>query len=338
MPAHKAKNYRFRILDECFQNSEKSWTLEELIDEVSLRLSEEFDVQKVSKRSIQYDIALMRENQPTGYNAPIVCIDGKYSYSDPNFTIQNEQLSLPDIENLNDVVKTLKQYKNYPHLSEVLKAIDSIEAITSINPQPKHAQVMFESYNFVQGNTKWLKDLFTAIEEGKVLEITLKTESNIKDHIVIHPYFLKEYNNNWYLYGLCEPEHKLTVISCKKILAVSPQIITYIENKHYNYDFFSNFIGTDLGSSTKPTQIHLKIDSYLAQKFQYHPLHHTQEIEDLGTGGAILKLFVIPNLDLQEIILMYGSRIKVEAPDSLRKQIMQELKISNESYYKLSLF
>ncbi|HRS19223.1 MAG TPA: hypothetical protein P5243_06950, partial [Bacteroidales bacterium] len=61
MPAHKSKNFRFRIIDECLQNTSRTWTLEDLIEEVSNKLTDEFGVQKVSKRSIQYDIALMRE-------------------------------------------------------------------------------------------------------------------------------------------------------------------------------------------------------------------------------------------------------------------------------------
>ena len=126
MPAHKSKNFRYRIIDECLREPEKKWTLEKLINEVSQRLTDEFGVQKVSRRSIQYDIALMRQKPPVGYDAPIVCIEGHYSYSKEDFSIQNEQLSKPDIDNLSEVVNTLKQYKNYSHLGDVLKIIEKI--------------------------------------------------------------------------------------------------------------------------------------------------------------------------------------------------------------------
>lgn len=79
MPAYKSKNFRFRIIDECLKDTSRTWTLDNLIEEVSRKLSDEFNVEKVSRRSIQYDIALMREKQPVGYNAPIVCINGNYS-------------------------------------------------------------------------------------------------------------------------------------------------------------------------------------------------------------------------------------------------------------------
>ena len=99
MPAHKSKNFRFRIIDECLRDTSRTWSLDDLINEVSKKLTDVFNVEKVSRRSIQYDIALMREKPPVGYGAPIVCIEGKYSYSDEHFSIQNMQLSQPDIDN-----------------------------------------------------------------------------------------------------------------------------------------------------------------------------------------------------------------------------------------------
>ena len=68
------------------------------------------------------------------------------------------------------------------------------------------------------------------------------------------------------------------------------------------------------------------------------PYSRNQEMVDLGDDGAMVNIKVIINKDLLEIILKYGSLIKVEAPDKLRKKVIQELKTAHESYFKLSLF
>jgi len=339
MPAHKSKNFRFRILDECFQEPEKKWTLEKLIDEVSQQLTDEFGVQKVSRRSIQYDIALMREKPPLGYNAPVVCIDGYYSYSDSEFSIKNERLSKPDIDNLSEVVNTLKQYKNYSHLGDVLKIIEKIEAIITINPGPNTNTVSFETNDKLEKGITWLKQIFDAVVQKRVIELTLREKNDTISYFVIHPYFIKEHIGEWYLFGLGENKKELTVIPVQKIAAISPQVIDFIENEGLSAgEYFNAIIGVTPAEGIKPIKVTLKVSQDLTVDFKQNPIHSSQEISDLSEEGALITLNVIPNKDLRQLILKHGTAIKVESPDKLRKSIIDELKESYDAYFKLSLF
>ncbi len=339
MPANKSKNFRFRIIDECLRDTSRTWSLDDLINEVSKKLTDEFNVEKVSRRSIQYDIALMREKQPIGYNAPIICLDGKYSYSDENFSIQNMQLSKPDIDNLTEVANTLKQYKQYTHLGDITKLIEKVEAIIAINPQPNSSIAAFESSKKLAKGISWLKQIVDAVANKHVIELSFKEKDDNISQLVIHPYFLKEYHNEWFLFGLEDPSYNFIVVPVGDIAAISPQIITFIENEKYTQDdYFKYLIGTTPGESTKPAQVILKITQDLIPQFTQHPLHQTQIIEDLGIDGAKVELKVIVNKDLTEKILRFGSKIKVEAPEKLRKNILAELKNAYEAYFQLSLF
>ncbi|NLK81767.1 MAG: WYL domain-containing protein [Bacteroidales bacterium] len=339
MSAHKSKNFRYRIIDECLQNRKKQWTLENLIQEVSQRLADEFDIQKVSKRSIQYDIALMRQKPPIGYNAPIICVDGIYSYSDMRFSIQNERLSKPDIDNLTEVINTLKQYKSYTHLGDITKIIEKIETIIAINPSAQTKNISFETSEKITKGIVWLKQIFDAVEQKRTIELTIRGANESIRHIVIHPYFIKEYQSEWFLFGLDDETKKQTVVSIQKIAAISPQIITFIEQADSNpQEYFDAIVGISPGETIKPIKITLKISQEIKEKFLQSPLHHTQVITDISTDGALLDITVIPNKDLREIIMKHCTHIKVEAPEKLRKSIIQELKEAHESYYKLSLF
>lgn len=339
MPAHKSKNFRFRIIDECLRDTSRTWSLEDLINEVSKKLTDEFNVEKVSRRSIQYDIALMREKQPIGYNAPIVCIDGKYSYSDPNFSIQNMQLSKPDIDNLTEVANTLKQYKQYTHLGDITKLIEKVEAIIAVNPKPDDAIAAFESAKKLSKGISWLKQIVDAVANKHVIELSIKGKDDKISQIVIHPYFLKEYHNQWYLYGLEDPSYNFIVVPVCDIAAISPQIINFIENEKYTYeDYFKHLVGVIPGDATKPTKVSLKITTDLIPLITEHPFHTSQTINDFGMNGAIVELNVIVNQDLTNKILSYGSKVKVESPEKLRKAVLSELKTAYEAYFQLSLF
>lgn len=339
MPAHKSKNFRFRIIDECLCDRSRTWTLDDLINEVSKKLTDEFNVEKVSRRSIQYDIALMREKQPIGYDAPIICVDGKYTYSDENFSIQNMRLSKPDIDNLTEVANTLKQYKQYTHLGDISKLIEKIEAIIAINPQPDSNIAAFESAHKLIKGISWLKQIVDAVVNKNVVELSIKNENNCVAQQVVHPYFLKEYHNEWYLYGIDDNTTELTMVPVRNIIALSPQIINFIENEKYTIDsYFKYLIGVHPGETVKPTTVVLRANNEIISRLQNSPIHSTQEIKEAGDEDSFIELKVIVNQDLIEKILTFGSKIKVEAPDKLRRTVVNELKAAYEAYYKMSLF
>lgn len=338
MPAHKSKNFRFRIIDNCLNDKSRTWTLENLISEVSQKLTNEFNVEKVSKRSIQYDIALMREQPPMGYNAPIVCLNGNYSYSDENFSLRNCQLSKPDIDNLTEVVNTLKQFKNYAHLGDILKLIEKIEAIIALNPVPNSPFVAFENSDKLVKGIVWLKQIFDAVQHKRVIELTIKEFDDSIVQQVIHPYYLREFQSEWYLYGLNEHNHSLEMVPVQKIAAISPQIITFIENSIYTPAYFNSLFGLQPSENIKAVEVSLKIDAHLVKEFSQSPIHATQTLTNVDENGALLQLKIILNKDFTQFVLKHGAHIKVEAPEKLRKTIIQELKTAHEAYFKLSLF
>ena len=74
------------------------------------------------------------------------------------------------------------------------------------------------------------------------------------------------------------------------------------------------------------------------ERVRQHPIHATQVNHNMGQDGGIIELKVIVNSDLIERILHFGSKLKVETPDKLRKTVMTELKTAYEAYFQLTLF
>jgi predicted DNA-binding transcriptional regulator YafY len=61
------------------------------------------------------------------------------------------------------------------------------------------------------------------------------------------------------------------------------------------------------------------------------PLHGTQK-EKWDERGLTITIEVIPNVELEQLILRYGENCKVLEPDYLRQQIQERLKKSIQNY------
>ena len=95
MPTNKNAQLRYQILDRCFSDCHHKYTIDDLIEKVNEAL---FDLcgTQISIRQIREDIKYMRDR--VTYNAPIEAypFDGRksyYRYSDPTFSIFNNELS-----------------------------------------------------------------------------------------------------------------------------------------------------------------------------------------------------------------------------------------------------
>lgn len=340
MSASKLKNYRYRIIDQILRSQEDGITLKDLIDQVSTRLFDEFGIKKVSKRTIQYDLALMREKNPKGFNAPIVCDTGLYRYADIDFSIDKAQLSEPDIANLKEAITILKQFKNFSHIGDLHGIIGKIDNIVKLNPGPGAEEIQFQNQTKKEKETEWLPTLYNAILEKSVLELNFHT--NNKEEIfekIIHPYLLKEYENDWYLIGLNEEKDTIETIAVETIARLSIKILPFKENQYFDAkNYFDKIIGTHVSEGSKVQKVVLWLSKDVSEYYKQHPLHSSQEIVSENEEGITISLKVIVNLELEEIILSLGHNVKVEGPDNLRKKIISELKASYEAYFKLSLF
>lgn len=95
MPTNKNAQLRYRILDRCFSDFHRTYSIEDLLDTVNESLMDLYGSQ-VSIRQIREDIKYMRDR--VTYNAPIETypFDGRksyYRYSDPSFSIFNNELT-----------------------------------------------------------------------------------------------------------------------------------------------------------------------------------------------------------------------------------------------------
>ncbi len=335
MPINRNALIRYTTIDKCLRNRFRKWTLEDLIDACSDALYEYEGIDKgVSKRTLQMDIQMMR-SEKLGYNAPIIVTDRKfYTYEDPEYSITQLPLSDLDLKKLDDAVEILKQFQGFSHFKEMSGLIQKLENKIQTQNYKSRPIIHIERNEDLKG-LEHLNGLYQAISKKHVLKIEYQSfKARQSSPIYFHPYLLKEFNNRWFLIGKKNKGKVIMTLALDRI-----QSFTAMENKKFVDDpdfspetFFENVIGVTVNTGLLPRTITLFIDNTNAPYVLTKPLHWSQEILEKKEDGIIISIKVIPNFELERLILGFGPSMEVLSPPSLRKKISELISINNQKY------
>lgn len=314
MPATKNPLVRYMILDRCFRNTGRLFTINDLAREL-----------KVSKRTIYNDILFMESEEGFGMEfADLKAEDGKtkyYRYANPALSINNKPLSEAEINVISDMLSTLKHFKGMPQLEWLYEVMPRLEEMISMNHDEKSHPIMgFDQNIYLKGIEEYLPTLFHAIKSKTVLKIEYRTYNDIKYNWTIHPYYLKQYNNRWFLLGLNE-KGLIANLAIDRIESINPALIPYIPNEEIDFDeYFDDIIGVTFDRRHEnKTKILLQFDERRWPYIVSKPLHHSQ----INKGDRTIELNVRINKELISQILSYGNQVTVISPEELRMEIKE---------------
>ncbi len=323
MPTNKNAQLRYQILDRCFSDFHHKYFIEDLIDKVNEVLRDLYGTE-VSKRQIREDIKYLRDR--VTYNAPIEAYpyDGRksyYRYSDPAFTIFNNELSAEEIKSLRSTIDILSRFRGVPSNAWLEDVISNLEFRFGVKPNPENV-LSFEHNELLKG-TEFLGELIDSALNHHPLNILYRTFAGNERTTIIHPYHIKQFNNRWFLIGLQEGSrgNYITNKALDRIVKFSRANVPFIPNKEIDFtEYFKDVLGVTLPEDhPEPEEVLLKFD---AARFPYvvnKPIHHSQAVVDEAEG--IIKLTIRPNKELEARIFSYGPQVEVLAPEWLREQI-----------------
>ena len=103
-------NLRYRIIDRCLKDLSRPYFHEEIADAIQQEFDElGLDLDRPSKRTIDYDISNMRSGK-LGYEAPIIFSkDDGYRYSDPGFSLYKLTINRQSAHDLTQTLLLMKQ-------------------------------------------------------------------------------------------------------------------------------------------------------------------------------------------------------------------------------------
>jgi predicted DNA-binding transcriptional regulator YafY len=180
-------------------------------------------------------------------------------------------------------------------------------------------------------------DLFNAIIYKQVLTIKYQSFKNPEPEIsFIHPYYLKQYNNRWFLFGY-NPAPKVNALSNRaldRIIEIKVDDKTeFIENTKYDFfEYFEDMIGVTKPVDIEVQRIKLWFSPDQAPYIDSKPLHGTQKCLSWDDSGMIITIEVIPNIELEQLILRHGEHCMVLEPTKVKDRIKKKLCIGFRNY------
>ncbi len=177
--------------------------MENLIEECNKSLYDYTgSVEGIKKRQIFDDINYMES--PQGWNVPLErCRDGHrvfYRYSDKSFSINSQPLNLTEENQLKEALLTLSRFKGMPQFEWVDEIIARLDSGLGLTHNSKKI-IQFDQNDFLKG-LEFITPIYNAILYNRVLSIDYKSfKMEETQTFLFHPYFLKQFNNRWYLFG-----------------------------------------------------------------------------------------------------------------------------------------
>ena len=336
MATNKNALIRYKVLDKCFRNPGKRYYINDLIEECEIVL---LDIDPgsngISRRQIFEDIAFMESKE--GWSIELDKIrDGKkvyYRYSNISFSINNMPLNEVEINQLKAALDILSQFKGMPQFEWVNELLPKLQHGMA-SDEKSFTIIEFDSNQYLKG-IGHLGPLHSAIFYKKVLMIKYKPfENDTPFNVVIHPYFLKQYNNRWFLFGFNPENQKYDWnLAIDRIISIKETTGSYQNNNIIDWlEYFDDIIGV-----TKPIDANLeKVVLHFKGRTGFYvetkPLHGSQKQKWINENLLEVTLDVIINYELERLILSYADNVYVIKPTSLANSVKNRLKESLSQY------
>ncbi|MBS1507002.1 MAG: WYL domain-containing protein [Bacteroidetes bacterium] len=334
MPVNRNALIRYRTLDNCLRNRQRRWTLEDLIEACSDALYEYEGIDKgVSRRTVQMDLQMMRSDK-LGYNAPILVLEKKYyTYEDPDYSITNIPLTDQDLGKLTEVVEILRQFKGFSHFQELSGMVQRLENKIHSEKTKQEPVIDFEKNENLKG-LEHIETLYQSIIKKEAVELNYQSfKARSANSFVLHPYYLKEYRNRWFVLGIKNKNAPVMTLALDRIIDIKPSDVKYIEQKKFQVaEYFQHVVGVTVEPNTQPEEVVLFADRETAPYIATKPLHHSQRILDAQPNGTTFSIRVQLNFELERELLGFGDRIKIISPDRLKRRIKEKFEHALDLY------
>lgn len=335
MATNKHAIIRYQTLDKCFRNLGRRYFMDDLIKECNLALIEfSGENSGVKRRQLFEDIRFMESSQ--GWSIPLRKFrDGRkvyYRYEDLSFSINNQPLNDTEVNQLKEALLTLSRFKGLPQfewVDELTARLDSGLGLSNV----EHKVIEFEQNQYLKG-LEHITPLYNAILFEKVVSLSYQSFKQTTSTLMqFHPYFLKQYNNRWFALGKTEGFDTITNVALDRILSIEDSNLPYQKNVAIDFEeYFEEVIGVSFPPNAVPVLITLKVENSLLPYIQTKPLHGSQKIKPKEEQHSIITLELIPNYELESLILSYGERMEVIQPETLKIKIKTRIQQMNSNY------
>lgn len=339
MSDNKKASIRYEALDKCFRNTSRRFFIEDLRRACNEALYRETgdsrysdpDSPNISKKQIYDDIQFLMCSPK--YYAPIE--KGKegrnvyYFYSNPSYSIVERPLTDEEITKLEAALQVFLSFSGLPQFEWIEDIVCKLKSKYKVVESGQNI-VSFDSNIDIAG-LGFFKEIYGYIINKQPICVTYEPFGQKPIPITIHPYFLKQFNNRWFVFGRSADRGNVTILALDRIKSIDPKHIDFVPDTIIEdiNEYLFDAIGVSGISDLHAEEIKLKFSE---NRFPYiisKPLHPSMKINQ---SEREVSLHVIVNKELKSLILSFGSDVEVLSPSSLREEIRDILKNACEKY------
>lgn len=327
MPVNKNAFERYQILDQCFANKYKKFGIDDLVDFVSEKLG-----YNISLRQIREDIANLKLGP---YYAPIVATryDGRkcfYHYSDTGFSIFKNELTSEELTNLRSMIEMLGRYRGIPANAWLEEVISNLEYRFGVKANTENL-ISFEQNEMLKG-LEHLSGLIDATINHQTLELTYHSYGRNNQKITASPYYIKQYNGRWFLFGFNNSKKRIENYALDRIEEYCISEKPFVKNENIDFStFFDDVIGVSVPYE-KDVQTEFIILRFSPKRFPYvlsKPIHKSQTVLE---EPYTISIKVKPNRELTQQIFSFIPDIEVLSPQWFREEIEEKIRENLKKY------
>lgn len=327
MPVNKNAYLRYQILDQCFSNKHRKFSFDDLVDFVSDKLG-----YNISPRQIRDDIANLRIGP---YYAPIEATryDGKkcyYHYSYSDFSIFKNELTTEELTNLRSTIEMLNRYRGIPANAWLEEVISNLEYRFGVKANSENL-ISFEQNDMLKG-LEHLSGLIDVTINHQTIELSYKSYGKDKRQIMVYPYYIKQYNGRWFLFGMNAIKNRIESYALDRIEEYDVSDKPFVKNESVDFStFFDDVIGVSVPYN-KDIVTEEVVLRFSEKRFPYvvsKPIHHTQKVLD---EPYTISIKVKPNRELSQQIFSFIPDVEVVSPEWLRNEIRDKIQENLKKY------
>ncbi|MCC5917276.1 MAG: WYL domain-containing protein [Cryomorphaceae bacterium] len=327
MGKNKNALIRYTILDRCLSNPYRKYFIEDLVDEVNNELIQDHFVSGVSKRQVYEDLRFMESSQGWNIELEHPARENRkryYRYSDKEYSIRNSPLGERQKQIIDEALLLLSNFHGLPGFYWLNEAKVKLTCIRdNLDDEIEHF-VSFAQNPYLEGLNHFA-EIYDAIKNKRVLSIKYKPFTHKSSNkLEIHPYYLKQYNERWFLFGHNKQVESISNLALDRIKSLNTSNNKYIPNAFVDFrDFFEDVVGVTVNNEDNAHRVLLSVKNETMNYIRTKPIHGSQKIIKKGKKNTQIQLQLKINYELKSQLLSYGSGLKVLEPKHLAMDIQK---------------
>ena len=321
MNLSKSAFRRYKVIDSVLRNPMKRYPkMDEFIEACHAKL--DF---YPSEETIQKDMANMRLPYPDGFDAPIRYNRAQkgYEYTDPEYSLIGVSLRQEEIDAISEAIDVIRNIGGTRMSDKFNHAVEKILSSTleRANANEDVVPVIQTMIPPVSRGFEHIELIYKACREHIPISfIHFSYKKRTFNHVLLHPFLIKEFENRWYVIGYSEQHDAIRTFGLDRV--TEPLLI----KRKYHYSnpqlinaYLNDVYGVFPIPAAKKELIKIHVSQLGTHYFQAYPLHISQTIKKESIGTSFITFQVIASVELARYFLSQGRHVKIVKPKWFRE-------------------